>query len=134
MSMTGAIDSAAAVRARLGMEVEERPYLSPRQMEVAALVAAGMPRKEIALRLGVSLQTIKSHITAIYHRTDACSPVGLYRILLFRSLTRRLRRLPYRVVVEERGQARRPYLRRDAVLATIREEMGVSAPTIRPQP
>jgi DNA-binding NarL/FixJ family response regulator len=51
--------------------------LTPREIEVLELVAAGLPNKAIAARLGISPQTVKFHLTSITgklgaaNRTDA---------------------------------------------------------------
>jgi DNA-binding CsgD family transcriptional regulator len=51
--------------------------LTPREAEVLELVAAGLPNKAIATRLGISAQTVKFHLTSITgklgaaNRTDA---------------------------------------------------------------
>jgi DNA-binding NarL/FixJ family response regulator len=56
------------------MDVES---LTPREIEVLELVAAGLPNKTIAARLGISAQTVKFHLTSITgklgaaNRTDA---------------------------------------------------------------
>jgi DNA-binding NarL/FixJ family response regulator len=42
--------------------------LSDREREVLALVAAGVPNKLIALRLGISSKTVKSHLSHIFRR------------------------------------------------------------------
>lgn len=42
--------------------------LSRREMEVLRLMVAGMSNKEIAYRLGISHQTVKNHITAIFSK------------------------------------------------------------------
>ena len=44
--------------------------LSPRQREVAALVAQGLSDREIAEALGVSQQTARNHLTDIFRRLD----------------------------------------------------------------
>ncbi|GEM_PF-2049838 len=43
--------------------------LTPREFEVAGLVAAGFANKEIALRLGVQPSTIKEHVHRIFGKT-----------------------------------------------------------------
>jgi DNA-binding NarL/FixJ family response regulator len=54
-----------------------RPALSPREMEVLALLAEGAPNKVIARRLDISVHTAKFHVAAILaklgaaNRTDA---------------------------------------------------------------
>jgi two-component system nitrate/nitrite response regulator NarL len=51
--------------------------LTPREIQVLELLAEGLPNKAIALRLGVSDQTVKFHVAAISgklgaaNRTDA---------------------------------------------------------------
>lgn len=42
--------------------------LTPREREVALLVAGGAANKEIALRLGITLRTVKAHMTAIFDK------------------------------------------------------------------
>ena len=40
--------------------------LTPREREVLVLVAAGLPNKSIARRLGISEKTVKSHLTKVF--------------------------------------------------------------------
>ena len=40
--------------------------VSPRQAEILELVANGLPDKEIAARLGVSLRTVRTHLERFY--------------------------------------------------------------------
>jgi DNA-binding NarL/FixJ family response regulator len=42
--------------------------LSPREREVLALLLDGLPNKLIALRLGISEKTVKTHLTAVFRR------------------------------------------------------------------
>src|SRR3954462_8306612 len=42
--------------------------VTDREQEVLALVGAGVPNKQIALRLGISPTTVKSHMTHIFRR------------------------------------------------------------------
>ncbi len=42
--------------------------LTARQREVAGLIVAGHPNKEIAARLGISLATVKDHVHAILQK------------------------------------------------------------------
>jgi len=62
----------------------ERPTdfgLSPREREVATLVAEGRANKEIADHLHISLDTVKRHITNVYRKTGARNRVQLARRL-----------------------------------------------------
>ena len=45
---------------------EEPGGLSPREREVLALVAEGLPNKLIARRLGISEKTVKAHLTSVF--------------------------------------------------------------------
>ncbi|GAC1444969.1 MAG: response regulator transcription factor [Mycobacteriales bacterium] len=40
--------------------------LSPREREVLALVATGLPNKSVARRLGISEKTVKSHLSRVF--------------------------------------------------------------------
>lgn len=42
--------------------------LSPREREVLALVARGLPNKRIALELSISEKTVKAHLTNVFER------------------------------------------------------------------
>jgi len=47
--------------------------LTPREAHVVALIAAGAPNKEIAKRLGLSMNTVKSHIRTAYRAMGVSS-------------------------------------------------------------
>jgi DNA-binding CsgD family transcriptional regulator len=55
--------------------------LTPRQREIAEMVAAGLSYKEIADRLGTSVRTIEGHILRACQRTGATSRGDLARIM-----------------------------------------------------
>jgi DNA-binding NarL/FixJ family response regulator len=57
-----------AAGALLGRErqPEEPGGLSPREREVLALVAEGLPNKLIARRLAISEKTVKAHLTSVF--------------------------------------------------------------------
>lgn len=42
--------------------------LTPRELEVLSLVAAGLANKQIGRRLGISERTVKAHLTSVYAR------------------------------------------------------------------
>jgi DNA-binding NarL/FixJ family response regulator len=56
--------------------------LSPRQSEVAALVAEGFTGREIAEQLGISEQAVKNHKRSIYHKVGARNAVEMIRALM----------------------------------------------------
>ena len=45
--------------------------LTPREREILTLLGEGLVNKEIAVRLGVSEHTVKTHLAAIYEKLDA---------------------------------------------------------------
>jgi DNA-binding NarL/FixJ family response regulator len=49
-------------------EHESQPQLTPREDEVLALLAEGLPNKLIARRLDISEKTVKAHLTSIFQR------------------------------------------------------------------
>lgn len=53
--------------------------LTPRQRAYAELVAAGLMRKEMAARLGVTGHTVKNVLTEIYRRTGCQGRMALAR-------------------------------------------------------
>jgi DNA-binding NarL/FixJ family response regulator len=53
--------------------------ITPRQKQVAALLCLGYTNQEIALRLSISPETVKSHVRAILRRYDLHSRTELSR-------------------------------------------------------
>ncbi len=51
--------------------------LTPRQREVASLVASGLSNKDIARALGLSIATVKDHVHAILTRLGLTSRAAL---------------------------------------------------------
>lgn len=54
-------------------EPPARSLLTPRELEVLALIAQGMSNKAVARRLGISVHTVKYHLEAIFTRLGARS-------------------------------------------------------------
>lgn len=50
-----------------------RPHLSPRELEIIALIADGLENKQIARRLGISEATVKTHLRNAFERLDVTS-------------------------------------------------------------
>jgi DNA-binding CsgD family transcriptional regulator len=63
----------ARLRAAAGDAGPADPALSPRQQEVASLLAAGLPNREIGRRLGITEGTAKLHVAAVLKRLGAPS-------------------------------------------------------------
>jgi len=49
--------------------------LSPAETRVLALLATGLTNRAMATRLGVSIHTVRSHVTHIYEQLDVHSRV-----------------------------------------------------------
>lgn len=58
-----------------------QPLLSPRELEVAQLALAGLPTAEVARRLFVTVNTVKTHIRHILRKTGTDSRAELIRRL-----------------------------------------------------
>lgn len=62
----------------------EKPQLTPRQMEILRLLADGLPNKAIGRQLGVSEDTVKTHLKSLFQELDvhtrtACVTVARQR-------------------------------------------------------
>jgi two-component system, NarL family, response regulator DevR len=51
--------------------------LTPREREIAALVARGLSNAQIATRLGVTERTVKNRLTVVFHKLGVRSRVQL---------------------------------------------------------
>jgi DNA-binding NarL/FixJ family response regulator len=60
--------------------------LTPRELEVLALLAEGLPNKSIARRLNISDQTVKFHVAAIYGKLGAVNRTDAVRRAVRRGL------------------------------------------------
>ena len=69
-------DLAQAVR-QAGQH-QDRPYgLTPREVEIVEAIAAGDSNREIAVRLHISLQTVKHHLTSVFDKTGTSTRLEL---------------------------------------------------------
>ncbi len=67
----GLLGAGSSARAGSNTRVEEA--LTPRELEVLQLLAAGLPNKTIALRLGISEHTAKFHVSSVLAKLGAAS-------------------------------------------------------------
>ena len=67
-------------------EAGSRESLTPRELEVLALIAEGLPNKAIAERLAISDQTVKFHVAAIIGKLGAMNRTDAVRLALQRGL------------------------------------------------
>jgi DNA-binding NarL/FixJ family response regulator len=66
----------------------ERKELTPRELEVLRLVAAGVPNKSIADELGISETTVRIHLTHAFKKLGAADRSAATSIALRRGLIR----------------------------------------------
>jgi DNA-binding NarL/FixJ family response regulator len=59
--------------------LEKPPSLTPRELEIALLMAEDSTNNEIAQALNLSVKTIEFHKTRIYERLHASGPAGVVR-------------------------------------------------------
>ncbi len=71
--LTGPVEAAdvALVTARPFVQPGSDAVLSPRELEVLALMAEGASNKAIARRLGISVHTAKFHVGQLLDKLDA---------------------------------------------------------------
>ena len=70
---SGRATAEAPSKLDLAMVVEQ---LSEREAEVLRLVAEGLPNKEIASTMGISLHTVKTHVSVILHKLAVSNRTG----------------------------------------------------------
>lgn len=67
---------------------QDLPHLSPREVEVLALIADGAKVSEVADRLYMSASTVKTHIGKVYSKLGAHNRASAVRIALDQGLIR----------------------------------------------
>jgi DNA-binding CsgD family transcriptional regulator len=63
-----------------------REPLTPRELEVLQLIADGLSNKQIAARLWLSVETVKSHVCAVHAKLGAESRAHAVAIALRQGL------------------------------------------------
>jgi DNA-binding NarL/FixJ family response regulator len=57
---------------------QPRPFgLTPRETEIVSAIVRGQSNREIAAQLGISLQTVKHHLTSVFDKTNTSSRLAL---------------------------------------------------------
>ena len=69
-----------------GDEAERLPSLTPREIGILRLLAAGSSPREIALRIGISIHTVRSHIQSCLHKLEVHSTTHVVSKALRRRL------------------------------------------------
>ena len=79
---TGANPPPLRVTGTRRQQVQARAaLLSPRQREVCTLVAQGLANKEIANRLGITINTVKTHRAEVFRKLEVSSLLDLVRVM-----------------------------------------------------
>jgi DNA-binding CsgD family transcriptional regulator len=78
---------ATAELSRVGMRARLPAGLTETEQQVAALVATGLSNREVAARLFVSLRTVESNLSRVYHKLGLRSRTELAREYATRALT-----------------------------------------------
>lgn len=77
---------------RVTLSLSDRPArhgeLTERQLEILALIVAGIPTRDIAKRLGRSMKTVEAHRSHIMRRLGVKNLASLVRVALARDLVR----------------------------------------------
>ena len=60
-------------RVAAGQDVVDHVVLSSREREILGLLADGMGNKQIAARLGISTNTVKTHLELLFDKLDVSS-------------------------------------------------------------
>lgn len=63
-------------------EVAEKHKLTPRERQVAELVAQGLGNRHVGFKLGMSEITVGTHLTSVYRKTGVSGRTDLVRLLL----------------------------------------------------
>jgi DNA-binding NarL/FixJ family response regulator len=88
--------------------------LSPRQRDAALLLAKGLTNIDVALRLGITVHTVKAHRAEVMRRMEAASfaelVAQLQRLYPADSILTPVQRGPLRIIVVEDDQWYREYL------------------------
>lgn len=87
-SLRRRLPSAAAAEARRAGRSRE-PSLTPRESQVVQLIGQGASNRDVATRLGVSVDTVKHHLTNVYSKVGVSSRLELAVYAIDRGLTDR---------------------------------------------
>ena len=74
----GDIADDLALAVRQSGSQRDRPFgLTPREIEIVEAVTAGDSNRDIAVRLDISLQTVKHHLTRVFDKTGTSTRLEL---------------------------------------------------------
>lgn len=71
---------------RESIQVPAPAPLTPRERQIASAIADGRSNRDIAVRLGITEQTVKNHLTSIFEKVGVDSRLQL-ALALVRQMT-----------------------------------------------
>lgn len=87
---------------------QENDPLTPRELEILALLAAGNTTPAIARELGVTAGTIKTHLTSVYRKIGVKNRIQATRHYLDRYTSDPVKPLPARAATDTARRAGEP--------------------------
>ena len=78
------VEQRASSESLRGIE-EKLARLTPREQELLQLIVAGMPNKNIAAELGISIKTVENHRASLMAKTGALNVADLVRMKMLAS-------------------------------------------------
>src|SRR5579862_6013385 len=88
------IDALAQVPGLRVVNSHGTKLLTPREEQVVALVADGLPNRDIALEMGVTENTVKKYLFYIFDKIGVSSRVELVLYAVSHGVTQQVERLP----------------------------------------
>ena len=85
-SITGKLRARQRHSFQTGQPLATPPHLTPRELEVLALIARGQPNKEIAFTLHVSIKTVEKHRQSVMDKLGIHDIAGLTRYAVSKGL------------------------------------------------
>jgi DNA-binding NarL/FixJ family response regulator len=74
---SGVVDDLAQAVRQVSVQPAHRYALTSRELDIVAAIVAGDSNRDIATRLGISLQTVKHHLTSVFDKTGVSSRLEL---------------------------------------------------------
>jgi DNA-binding NarL/FixJ family response regulator len=63
-------EAGATLHTRAPLPHQTHPMLTGREVEILGLLAEGLGNKTIAVRLGISEHTVKTHVTSVFAKLE----------------------------------------------------------------
>jgi DNA-binding NarL/FixJ family response regulator len=84
----GVTDDAAQALRQAGAQAARPFALTARELEITSAIVAGHSNRDIADGLGISLQTVKHHLTSIFDKTSTSSRLELALLAIRQGIVR----------------------------------------------